>query len=147
MLAAFRRPYASRILSSLPHGGRPHQENLNRAYAVQTGNTDANKVVFISQSSDVYSNLAFETWLYNKCTFDDRQLLFLWRNSPCVVIGRHQNPYKEANLSYLESARVPVVRRHSGGGTVYHDDGNLNCTFFTPRARSLSLLLSHALVS
>ncbi|KAA0201916.1 hypothetical protein HAZT_HAZT009354 [Hyalella azteca] len=92
-----------------------------------------NKVVFISQSTDVFSNLALEAWLYNHWKFDNKRLLLLYRNSPCVVIGRHQNAFMEANLHYLESAKVPVVRRHSGGGTVYHDIGNLNCSFFTDR--------------
>ncbi|KAB7503476.1 Lipoyltransferase 1, mitochondrial [Armadillidium nasatum] len=91
------------------------------------------RVVFISQASDVYSNLALEDWLYRNWDFSKRHVLFLWRNSPCVVIGRHQNPFCEANIPYLESAGVPIVRRNSGGGTVYHDDGNLNCTFFTSK--------------
>lgn len=95
----------------------------------------AKRVVFISQSSDVFANLAFEAWMYKNWTFDKRQVLFLWRNSPCVVIGRHQNPMVEANLPYLASAGVPVARRNSGGGTVYHDEGNLNCTFFSARDR------------
>ncbi|KAF2367067.1 Biotinyl protein ligase (BPL) and lipoyl protein ligase (LPL) catalytic domain [Trinorchestia longiramus] len=93
----------------------------------------SNKVVFISQSTDVFSNLALETWLYSRWSFESKRLLFLYRNAPCVVIGRHQNPFVEANLAYLESAHVPVVRRQSGGGTVYHDLGNLNCCFFTER--------------
>ncbi|XP_076045448.1 lipoyl amidotransferase LIPT1, mitochondrial-like isoform X2 [Oratosquilla oratoria] len=91
------------------------------------------KVVFISQSTNVFNNLAFEEWLYRNWNFEKRHLLFLWRNSPCVVIGKHQNPYVEANLPYMKTADVPVARRQSGGGTVYHDQGNLNCTFFTPR--------------
>ncbi|XP_068207200.1 lipoyl amidotransferase LIPT1, mitochondrial [Palaemon carinicauda] len=91
------------------------------------------RVVFISQSTNVFANLAFEAWMYKNWCFDKRQVLFLWRNSPCVVIGRHQNPMVEANLPYLSSAGVPVARRNSGGGTVYHDEGNLNCTFFTAR--------------
>lgn len=93
------------------------------------------RVVFISQSTNVYANLAFEAWMYKNWCFDKRQVLFLWRNSPCVVIGRHQNPLVEANLPYLASAGIPVARRSSGGGTVYHDEGNLNCTFFTARDR------------
>ena len=108
----------------------------NSLYATSTGEpTVPNKVVFISQSSDIFSNLAFEGWLYNQWDFSRRHLLFLWRNSPCVVIGRHQNPFQEVNLSYLESAKIPFARRQSGGGTVYHDSGNLNCSFFTPRER------------
>lgn len=93
------------------------------------------RVVFISQSTDVFANLAFEAWMYKNWCFDKKQVLFLWRNSPCVVIGRHQNPMVEANLPYLATAGVPVARRSSGGGTVYHDEGNLNCTFFTARDR------------
>lgn len=93
------------------------------------------RVVFISQSTNVFANLAFEAWMYKNWCFDKKQVLFLWRNSPCVVIGRHQNPMVEANLPYLASAGVPVARRSSGGGTVYHDEGNLNCTFFTSRDR------------
>lgn len=93
------------------------------------------RVVFISQSSNVYANLAFEDWMYRNWSFENRHVLFLWQNDPCVVIGRHQVPQVEANMPYLESAGVPVVRRNSGGGTVYHDQGNLNLTFFTARER------------
>lgn len=108
-----------------------------KAYSSTISNTKENpgRVVFISQSSDVYSNLAFEDWLYKNWNFSKKNVLLLWRNSPCVVIGRHQNPLVEANVEYLSTAGVPVVRRNSGGGTVYHDDGNLNCTFFTARER------------
>lgn len=53
----------------------------------------------------------------------------MWWNAPAVVIGRHQNPWVECSLSAASRLGVPVARRNSGGGTVYHDAGNLNCCF------------------
>lgn len=93
------------------------------------------KSVFISQSYDVFTNLALEDWLYKNFDFSHHHLLMLWANDPCVVIGRHQNPFIEANVSNLMRKGITLARRNSGGGAVYHDRGNLNCTFFTPRER------------
>ncbi|OWF51688.1 Lipoyltransferase 1, mitochondrial [Mizuhopecten yessoensis] len=59
----------------------------------------------------------------------------MWKNKPCVVIGRHQNPWLECNVSKAVTMSVDVVRRASGGGTVYHDEGNLNCSFITDKCR------------
>ncbi|KAH8027633.1 hypothetical protein HPB51_007183 [Rhipicephalus microplus] len=56
-------------------------------------------------------------------------LLLMWWNAPAVVIGRHQNPWVECSLSAASKLGVAVARRNSGGGTVYHDAGNLNCCF------------------
>ena len=47
-------------------------------------------------------------------------LLLLYRDEPCVVIGRNQNPWKEVNMEAARRAGVPWIRRRSGGGTVYH---------------------------
>lgn len=69
-------------------------------------------------------------------------------NRPCVVIGRNQNPWSEVNLGILNAATdtkelkdteppgigaVDLVRRRSGGGTVFHDEGNLNWSITCPR--------------
>lgn len=56
-------------------------------------------------------------------------VFFLYRNDACVVIGRNQNPWREARTE----AGLPVFRRRSGGGTVYQDQGNLNWSFMTGR--------------
>lgn len=95
---------------------------------------DPIRQVFISQSTDVFSNLALEDWIYRNHDFDHKHLLLLWRNDPTVVIGRHQNPWTETNLPFLRQESINLARRNSGGGTVYHDLGNINCTFFTRRA-------------
>lgn len=91
------------------------------------------KSVFISQSRDVFSNLALEDWLYKNMDLSRHHILMLWQNSPTVVVGRHQNPWLEANPQILSERGIEIARRNSGGGTVYHDGGNLNLTFFTAR--------------
>ena len=57
-------------------------------------------------------------------------LLLFYVNGPSVIIGRNQNPWREAP----PSSRLPLFRRISGGGAVYHDLGNLNWSFIVPRA-------------
>ncbi len=52
----------------------------------------------------------------------------LWRNDPCVVLGRFQLAEAEVHRAAVVRAGVPVYRRFTGGGAVYHDGGNLNVT-------------------
>ncbi|KAJ8945600.1 hypothetical protein NQ314_009125 [Rhamnusium bicolor] len=107
-----------------------------RSYSKSVAERDIKKSVFISQSKDIYTNLALEDWMYHNLDFKDQHILMLWQNDPCVVIGRHQNPWLEANFMELPNITeqgVKLARRNSGGGTVFHDQGNLNLTFFTPR--------------
>lgn len=109
-----------------------------RQLSSTTNGNAIKKSVFISQSKDIYSNLAIEDWLYHNFDFKNHHILMLWQSDPCVVIGRHQNPWLEANIPELPNITeggVKLARRNSGGGTVYHDNGNLNLTFFIPRER------------
>uniref|UniRef100_A0A0N5ADH5 BPL/LPL catalytic domain-containing protein n=1 Tax=Syphacia muris TaxID=451379 RepID=A0A0N5ADH5_9BILA len=104
--------------------------------------------VFVSKCRCIFANLAFEEWLFrNHDIRNDGEAVLLWSNSPTVVIGRHQNPWMEANLTFLEKNRISLVRRHSGGGAVYHDLGNLNISILTEqkqhnRPRNLTLIAS-----
>ena len=69
-----------------------------------------------------YKVSLFADWfcrLFRKAN-QDTPLLLLYRDSPCVVIGRNQNPWVEVNFKALRAANVPFIRRRSGGGTVYH---------------------------
>lgn len=92
-------------------------------------------IVLHSQYNDPYLNLAYENWIYENVDLECQDVLYFWQNSPCVVIGRHQNPWLECDLQYLQQHGIKLARRYSGGGTVYHDLGNLNITFMTSRSK------------
>lgn len=76
-------------------------------------------------------NLALEEHLVRTADTPEDILLF-YINEPSIIIGRNQNTFEEINLDYVQANQVHVVRRLSGGGTVYHDLGNLNFSFITP---------------
>lgn len=82
------------------------------------------------RGNDPYFNLALEEYLLKEKDISD-DLFFVWQNSPCVVIGRNQNPFNEIHLITAQELGIPVIRRISGGGTVFHDLGNINFTYIT----------------
>ena len=167
--------------------------------------------VILSNVTNVYKNLALEHWILNNWSFSKFDCLLIYRNKPCVVIGRFQNTWREVNVNranregqtqltnlgtevctyiilhfsayfelladFISVGRFPktdfliseqislsqniteywdvllrqiftgvsVARRVSGGGTVYHDLGNVNFSFFTDKpshcpARNLEFL-------
>jgi lipoate-protein ligase A len=80
--------------------------------------------------SDPHINLAVEEFCLRNLDITEDCVLF-YINAPSVIIGKHQNPFEECDLSYLQNKDIQLVRRISGGGAVYHDNGNLNFSFIT----------------
>ena len=89
------------------------------------------KLIF-SDSLNPHLNLATEEWLFQSVD-PSTQILFLWRNEETVVIGRNQNPWSECNLARMKEENVHLARRTTGGGAVFHDLGNTNFTFLSPK--------------
>ncbi|MEX1098992.1 MAG: lipoate--protein ligase [Bacteriovoracaceae bacterium] len=86
--------------------------------------------VHLLHSTNIFINLAMEQSLFLSMRRRPAQrLLLIWKNDPCVVMGRFQNPWLECDLEKMRSHNVGLARRQSGGGTVYHDRGNLNASF------------------
>jgi lipoate-protein ligase A len=103
-----------------------------------------NLKVLLSLSQDVYQNLALEEYLLTEST--ENYLLF-YINSNAVVIGKHQNPWKEVNLqktsTFNFNEHYKVARRLSGGGTVYHDEGNMNFSFLLSKEKDFVNFKEH----
>ena len=84
---------------------------------------DKNKTYFIrGVSNDPYFNLASEEYLLRHT---DAYFVYLWINSPAVIVGINQNTAEEVNLDYTSENGIKVVRRQTGGGAVYHDLNNV----------------------
>lgn len=126
-------------------------------FAELASRTSSQHQIYLSRSTDPFVNLSIEHFLLEHAP-PESKILFLYINRPCVVIGRNQNPWLETNLGVLrydyglgncdarsslsyrsaqagqDGEEVLYVRRRSGGGAVFHDEGNLNYSVISPRA-------------
>jgi len=89
-------------------------------------------LVFVDNGdrTDPAFNLALEEYVLRQMD-PERDYLLLYRNEPSVIVGRNQNVLEEVHDSYIRQKGIPILRRLSGGGTVYHDPQNLNFSFVT----------------
>ena len=87
----------------------------------------------VSDQTNPYWNIAVENYLVS-LPESEVVTLYLWKNRRTVVIGQNQNPFSECNVEALEADGGYLMRRRTGGGAVYHDDGNINFSFVAPKA-------------
>lgn len=153
LLHARSRP---RVLLPLLHPLPPQNGSRRTIWTSRTSHPSSRVQVYTSRSHDPYLNLSAEHLLLQR-SHPEATVLFLYANDPCVVIGRNQNPWVEADLGLLRrfpadltgggggeregkeeiisgAAGVALVRRRSGGGAVFHDRGNVNYSVICPSA-------------
>ena len=103
--------------------------------------------LIIERSHNPSHNLAREEMLFNHVEEDT---VYLWRNNPSVIIGRHQNTLAEVDEAAAAREHIGIVRRLTGGGAVFHDLGNINFSFIFPdgvfeekAAQGLQMMISY----
>lgn len=94
-------------------------------------------IYVVNDSDNPFFNHAIEEYIIKNIEED---AFILWRNRPSILIGRNQNTLTEIDYEYVRQEKIDVVRRLSGGGTVFNDLGNINFTFITKKAQDGSSL-------
>ncbi len=91
------------------------------------------------EENDPYFCLAAEEYLLKNYRED---IFMLWQSHDAVVIGKHQNALAEINYRYARENGISIARRISGGGTVFHDKGNVNFSYIKNVAGPLEISFS-----
>jgi len=78
------------------------------------------------ENNDPYFCLAAEEYLLKNFQKD---IFMLWQSHDTIVVGKHQNILAEINYPFVLENNITVARRISGGGTVFHDSGNVNFAY------------------
>ncbi len=101
------------------------------------------RIVDLSYPS-AFQNLALEEALA-RCSVCQgfRPTLRLWVDPPTVVVGRFQNVKAEVDTALCEQNDIKIARRFTGGGAVFHDEGNLNFTLVMRRPQRILLTEFH----
>lgn len=81
--------------------------------------------------TDPYINHAIEEYFLKNF---DEECFILWQNTPSILVGKNQNTFAEINIDYVKEHSIPVVRRLSGGGTIFGDLGNVYFTFISNKS-------------
>ncbi len=89
--------------------------------------------VIINSNTDPRFNLALEERLLKEAR---EEIFMLWQNKSSVIVGRNQNTAAEVDTEKSRALGVEIVRRETGGGSVYHDLGNLNYSFISNDSNS-----------
>ena len=75
--------------------------------------------------------MAMQVYVLNNIDIDET-VIFPYYCEPKVEIGLFQNAETEVNHEYMKEKDIILVRRDTGGGAVYVDNGAVNVCFLMP---------------
>ena len=98
------------------------------------------RFIFMPETRDPLVNLAMEKAILDAVSSGKAgNTMRLWVNARCLIVGssgERRELYGWYNADLAARLGVKVYRRITGGGVVYHDEGNLNWSFFIRKRSS-----------
>ncbi len=79
-------------------------------------------------SMDAKFNFALEKYAMDELDIAKEYLMF-WRTTPTLMTGRYQNTLREINMPFAKAHGISIVRRVTGGGTIYTDENGWQFSF------------------
>lgn len=81
--------------------------------------------IFLADKLDPRLSLALGGVLFDS----NKPSLLINRAKPSIIFGTNQNPYIECNIEQIKNDQISLIRRETGGGAVYLDNGTLMIGF------------------
>ena len=89
-----------------------------------------------SDRRDAAYYFALEEFLLKHAALQQAVVL-VWQTDPCVMIGRYQIADREIDRARADAQEVGIVRRPSGGGAIYTDEGTFLVSLLLPASANL----------
>ncbi len=68
---------------------------------------------------------------YVATRYEAGSYLFTWQLRPTVVMGRNQVAHQEVDIDFCRHHHIDIIRRKSGGGAIFADEGNIMVSLIT----------------
>ncbi|MCL2588614.1 MAG: lipoate--protein ligase family protein, partial [Oscillospiraceae bacterium] len=81
---------------------------------------------------DAAFHFSVETYLMEQFPSDE-PIFMIWQADNTAMLGSYQVAQAEVDLSYAKELNIQIVRRQSGGGTIFTDMGTLLYTLILPQ--------------
>lgn len=92
-----------------------------------------------NNSTDPYFNFSLEYYLMTEKDLGYDNIFMFWRTNPTIMVGKFQNTIEEINQEYVKLNNINVVRRITGGGTIYTDMNTWQFSFINKNYKTSSI--------
>ena len=84
-----------------------------------------------TDSKDAAFHFSVEEYIMKSLPVDE-PVMMIWQTGKCAMLGSYQVAEAEIDMRYAKEAGIQVVRRPSGGGTIFTDLGTFLYTMIQP---------------